>query len=215
MRLTTTQGQSSPVQMGTVQWFSNSKGYGFIRGQDGVERFFHVTDLAGGFIPDRGDSVVFQSRLDNKGPRATGIRQTEYQVSGNYRRQLKNGRIPCPHCSTPIVPRMVFWSGTPIYSMCQFCGGKIKDFRGPYTPWYKIPWIINSIFFLIAIKFSVLLIYKTGNLFVALYPFLAVGFLLFFRPVKLVRNALAVTVSAWKWIAGKSEGRQTPTPWRV
>ena len=96
MRLTTKQSQASPIQTGTVQWFSNSKGYGFIRGQDGVERFFHVTDLAGNFIPDRGESVFFQSRLDGKGPRATGIRLTEGMISENHRQRHKNGRIPCP-----------------------------------------------------------------------------------------------------------------------
>ena len=214
MRLTTKQGQATPIQMGTVQWFSNSKGYGFIRGQDGVERFFHVTDLAGNFIPDTGASVFFKSRLDGKGPRATGIRLTEGLVSENHRQRYKNGRIPCPHCSTPIVPRMVFWSGMPIYSMCQFCGGTVKDFRQPYTPWYKSRWLINSIFFVIAVNFSALLIYKTRDPLFALYPYLAVVLLLFFRPVKLVRIALAVTASSWKkWIAGKSDGRHTP--WRV
>ena len=213
VRLTKKQCQASPVQMGTVQWFSNSKGYGFIRGQDGVERFFHVTDLAGNFIPDRGESVFFQSKQDGKGPRATGIRITEGLISENQRQRYKNGRMPCPHCSTPIIPRMVFWSGAPIYSMCQFCGGKIKEFRQPDTPWYKSPWLINSIFFVIAIKFSLLLIYKTGNLIIALYPFLAVGFIRFFRPIKLVRNTLAVTACAWKWIAGKANGRQTP--WHI
>ena len=197
-------------QEGTVQWFSNSKGYGFIRGQDGVERFFHVTDLAGNFIPDRGESVVFQSRQDGKGPRAIGIRLTEAMISENHRQRLKNGRIPCPHCSTPIIPRMVFWSGAPIYSMCQFCGGKIKEFRQPDTPWYKSPWLINSIFFVIAINFSAILIYKTGDPLIALYPYLAVVFLLFFRPVKLARNALVVYASAWKWIAGKADCRQSP-----
>jgi cold shock CspA family protein len=213
MRLTTKQGQTSPVQVGTVQWFSNSKGYGFIRGHDGVELFFHVTDLTGGFIPDRGTSVLFQSKQEGKGPRATGIRLTEGMISENHRQRLKNGRIPCPHCSTPIIPRMVFWSGAPIYSMCQFCGGKIKDFRGPYTPWYKNPWIINTIFFLIALKFSLIFISVTEDPVIALYPFLAVGFLLFFRPIKLVRNTLAVTASAWKWIAGKVDGRQSP--WQI
>jgi cold shock CspA family protein len=212
MRLTTTQGQASPVQMGTVQWFSNSKGYGFIRGQDGVERFFHVTDLAGDFMPDRGDSVFFQSKQHGKGPRATGIRLTEGMIPENHRQRLKIGRIPCPHCSTPIVPRMVFWSGTPIYSMCQFCGGKIKDFRGSYIPWYKNPWIINTIFFLIAIKFCELLVYETDDVLIGLYPMLALVFFVFVRPLKLVRNAFASSLLAWKWIARKTVGSQTP--WR-
>ena len=127
MRLTTKQGQASPVQEGTVQWFSNSKGYGFIRGQDGVERFFHVTDLTGDFMPDRGDSVFFQSRQDGKGPRATGVAlNPNFTAEPNHIR--RDGRVPCPHCSRPIVPRMTFWDGRPYKSYCTFCGGIIGNF---------------------------------------------------------------------------------------
>jgi len=126
VRLTTKQDQTFPIHVGTVQWFSNSKGYGFIRGQDGVERFFHVTDLAGGFIPDRGASVFFQSRQDGKGPRAVGVvLNPTYGCNKPFRR---DGRGSCPHCSRPIVPRMTFWYGRPYKSYCTFCGGVIQDF---------------------------------------------------------------------------------------
>ena len=80
-------------------------------------------------------------------------------------------------------------------------------------PWYKNQWIINSIVFLIALKFSLIFISVTGDPVIALYPFLFVSLLLFFRPIKLIRNTLAVTASAWKWIAGKADGRQSP--WHI
>ena len=149
VRLTTKQGQASSVQEGTVQWFSNSKGYGFIRGQDGVERFFHVTDLTGDFMPDRGDSVFFQSRQDGKGPRATGVAlNPNFTAEPNHIR--RDGRVSCPHCSRPIVPRMTFWDGRPYKSYCTFCGGMIRNFYKYKPSLLDIIWdiIIHLIYFI-------------------------------------------------------------------
>ncbi|PZN70627.1 MAG: hypothetical protein DM484_28110 [Candidatus Methylumidiphilus alinenensis] len=100
-----------------MQWFSHSKGYGFIRGKDGVERFFHVTDLAGGFIPDRGASVFFQSRQDGKGPRAASVRLATGSAAEGHRHSYRNGRMFYPHCGSSIVPRLIFNYGAPIYSI--------------------------------------------------------------------------------------------------
>ena len=155
MRLTTKQGQASPVHRGTVQWFSNSKGYGFVRGQDGVERFFHVTDLAGSFIPDRGDSVFFQSKQDGKGPRAAGVAfNPNFTAKPNHIRRV--GRLSCPHCSRPIVPRMTFWYGRPYQSYCTFCGGMIRNFYKYKPGLLDIIWdiIIHVIYFIAYTAFS-------------------------------------------------------------
>jgi len=151
MRLTTKQGQASPVQAGTIQWFSHSKGYGFIRGRDGVERFFHVTDLAGGFIPDRGASVFFQSRQDGKGPRAASVRLATGSAAEGHRHSYRNGRMFCPHCGSSIVPRLVFNYGAPIYSICQFCGQKVDNFRDNSNSWLNHPVVIIILFVIFCI----------------------------------------------------------------
>ena len=74
MRLTTTQDQRSATQKGTIKWFSHEKGYGFIDGNDGVRRFFHVADTVGDFSPKTGNFILFEPRQDRKGPRAVGVR---------------------------------------------------------------------------------------------------------------------------------------------
>ena len=48
---------------GTVKWFSNQKGYGFITGEDGVDYFAHFSQIQGeGFKSlDTGKNVTFEA----------------------------------------------------------------------------------------------------------------------------------------------------------
>ena len=63
---------------GTVKALILNRLYGFLRGDDSTDYFFHISDLADGTIFEdlrRGDSVEF-SALEprpQKGPRATNI----------------------------------------------------------------------------------------------------------------------------------------------
>lgn len=52
------------------------KGFGFIRGTDGSERFFHRSSVLGaGFDSLReGQDVTFEDEASAKGPRATNVR---------------------------------------------------------------------------------------------------------------------------------------------
>jgi CspA family cold shock protein len=129
------QGRFSLPMKGTIQWFSKEKGYGFIDGNDGVRRFFHVADTAGDFTPEAGNFILFEPRQDRKGPRAVSVRLNPDSLVEIKRPLVRNGRMSCPHCGTAIVPRVVFNYGAPIYSICQFCGGKVADFREPSQPW--------------------------------------------------------------------------------
>lgn len=60
---------------GTVKWFNNSKGYGFIERDDGEELFVHFSGIKGqGFRTLRdGQAVEFDVEQDAKGPRAVNV----------------------------------------------------------------------------------------------------------------------------------------------
>ena len=60
---------------GTVKWFSNAKGYGFITTEEGKDAFVHYTDIDGdGFkMLDEGDHVEFEVTDGPKVAKATKV----------------------------------------------------------------------------------------------------------------------------------------------
>jgi len=60
---------------GTVKWFNQRKGYGFISTADGQDIFVHYTNISGeGFKTlAEGDSVSFDIAEGEKGPRAENV----------------------------------------------------------------------------------------------------------------------------------------------
>jgi len=61
---------------GTVKWFSDDKGFGFIAREDGDDVFVHHTGIAGeGFRSlTEGQVVEFDLGQGQKGPQATNVR---------------------------------------------------------------------------------------------------------------------------------------------
>ena len=63
------------MPQGTVKWFNNSKGYGFIEQENGPDVFVHHSGInAAGFksLKD-GDRVTFDIEQGQKGPAAVNV----------------------------------------------------------------------------------------------------------------------------------------------
>ena len=63
------------MNKGTVKWFNNQKGFGFISDEDGNDVFVHYTGLAmDGFKSlEEGQEVEFEVVNGAKGPQATNV----------------------------------------------------------------------------------------------------------------------------------------------
>ena len=61
---------------GTVKWFNEKKGYGFISQEDGPDVFVHHTGINGSGFKSlhEGDKVTFDIEKGPKGPAAVNVR---------------------------------------------------------------------------------------------------------------------------------------------
>ena len=63
------------MTVGTVKWFNEGKGYGFIESEDGEDCFVHFSEIQGeGFktLNER-QNVEFEKSMGQKGPQASKV----------------------------------------------------------------------------------------------------------------------------------------------
>ncbi|MFH0875192.1 MAG: cold shock domain-containing protein [archaeon] len=58
---------------GTVKFFNTSKGFGFIKADDGKEYFVHTSGLAEGVVLHDNDAVEFVVAQGDRGPKADKV----------------------------------------------------------------------------------------------------------------------------------------------
>ncbi len=63
------------MENGTVKWFNESKGFGFISRENGNDVFVHYSSIAGDGFKSliEGDQVSFEIEDSSKGPKAVNV----------------------------------------------------------------------------------------------------------------------------------------------
>jgi len=69
---------------GTVRSFLPTKGYGFVRGDDGNDYFLHEQDMPKGLAPHPGQRVTFEETATPKGYRARRVQPLLATPTGRY-----------------------------------------------------------------------------------------------------------------------------------
>ncbi len=71
--------KSGDTKSGTVKWFNNAKGWGFIQQSEGPDVFVHYSQVMGdGFRTLReGDAVEFELKAGPRGPLAERVLRRE------------------------------------------------------------------------------------------------------------------------------------------
>ncbi len=111
---------------GTVKWFSNDKGFGFITSADDQDHYFNVQGVKGSELPSTGDVVEFESFKGHKGPKAKNVVIIEKPKSN---KKSRDDRVTCSNCERKVVPRLIVYKGEPQKSVCPYCATLITDFR--------------------------------------------------------------------------------------
>jgi len=65
------------LAIGTVKWFNNKKGYGFINEENGRDIFVHFSsiEMDGYKTLSEGDNVAFEIEESTRGPEAKNVRK--------------------------------------------------------------------------------------------------------------------------------------------
>lgn len=126
---------------GKVKWFSADKGYGFIHGDDGQDRFVHVQEIQGADLPENGAVVEFEHAEGKRGPRALKVKIESSGTSSE-----SNSRVTCTGCNRKMIPRIITgppklrgnkWQPVPQKSICPFCGETYQEFDSKFGSDYN------------------------------------------------------------------------------
>ncbi|EEE2002201.1 cold shock domain-containing protein [Salmonella enterica subsp. enterica serovar Kotte] len=110
---------------GVIKWFSEEKGYGFITDKNNKDYYFHVSDINGALLPEKGNNVSFEIEISSKGERARKVIITQKAKNTSSDDRLDF----CHYCNKKVFPRMITYQGEPQKTVCPYCAGTIKVFK--------------------------------------------------------------------------------------
>lgn len=113
---------------GIVKWFSCEQGYGFITDSDDVDHRFGVQNVRGVQLPKVGDSVTFESVVNDSNYLAVNIVLDQRQNNKEHVGKVVENFVDCHNCSKSIVPKVIVVNGAIDRTVCPFCGDIIKNF---------------------------------------------------------------------------------------
>lgn len=137
-------------EIGTIKWFSKSKNYGFITGEDGQDLFFRIENITKSLddldkeskqvIPKTGDIVEYV-RYIHRGKLNKGQNRAKKVVI----KQRVSSDFVCPHCNEVTKPKIVFDQNdkqlgmgkefeekVPMYTICPNCFNILEKYETEY-----------------------------------------------------------------------------------
>jgi CspA family cold shock protein len=60
---------------GVVKMFNAARGFGFVKGEDGIDAYIHATEILGGATLAQGDNVEYEVVQGERGPAAKKVKK--------------------------------------------------------------------------------------------------------------------------------------------
>jgi len=103
---------------GSVKWYDEVKGFGFITSSTGDDHFVHKSEIKNSCDAlKKGKTVFFDSSNRKRGLTAL---QVHDEVSND-------SRVNCPHCSKKVQPLPRYHNGVLRGSICPYCLKFVKE----------------------------------------------------------------------------------------